>query len=238
MKEKNTNKLLLTVCIANTVSMVLVGAGLWGVYGFDFLAPQEIPDKASAIDVIPDKVIEGEIIDSYADEEECNVVTIVEIESAMKQVGEITTVAYKYSGVVVESDCSKFMEWEVGFTRNSIEVDYEGTIRAGYVIEDINFEVNQENKTIMVTLPEVQVFSNVITNQDVQWEDNFFNHIDPDIATDLLEKARKEELDEAVENGLYLQAENNARLTIIGVISELCDYKVTFASNQSEMKRN
>ena len=233
MKEKNSNRLLTTLCVVNTAALVSIGLGMNGVKPLDLMSYLGLTDKSTPIDVMADEVIEGKIVKSYADPEECSVVTIVEIESAMQQVGEITTVAYDYSGIAVESDCAEFIVWEVGFTRNRIEVEYEGTIRAGYVIDDIHFELDQENKTITVTLPEVQVFSNEITDQEIEWDDNFFNHIDPDIAADLIDEAKEEELDEAIDNGLYQDAEANAQETIRGVITNLCDYEVVFDNNQA-----
>ncbi len=186
-----------------------------------------------AITVIPDSVVDGKIIEAYSVPEEASVVTVVEVKSAMSQIGEITTIAYEYSGEAYERDCNTLFGWEVGFTENSIDVSYKGTIRAGYVIKDIKVDIDQETKTIYITLPEAKVFSNEITAQDIEWKNNVFNHIDPDVASDLLDEAKEEEQEEALSNGLFDEADSNARTVITDVLSVFDGYKVEFISSKA-----
>ena len=231
MKQKLFNGLMVFTSLINTIVIVALFLGVNGVNALE-LFKHEDETKTKGRAIIPTEIT-GQILSSYSDTEECRVVTIVEVESAMSQIGEITTVSYDYSGVSYESDCSKFFQWEVGLTRNSIEVEYEGTIRAGYVIEDIQVSVDNENEIITLTLPDVQIFSNEITDEDIDWDNNFFNHIDPDAATDLIEEAREDELEEAIENGLYTEAEENAKMVITNILSEVCDYEIVFTNTAS-----
>lgn len=225
-KNKNNNFFGGFVCGLNMVLLVLILAGMYGVDVFSAFA--KAPRVGKSIENIQDCIDGGKIISAYSEPEEATVVTIVEIESAMSQIGEITTVQYEYSGEAYSSDCNKLFNWEIGFTENSIEVFYEGVIRAGYVIEDIEVSVDQDSRTILITLPEAQVFSNEIITQDVEWDDNIFNRIDPDVASDLVEEAREEELEEAIDNGLYDDAEANAKSVIENVLAEFSDYQVVF----------
>lgn len=217
---------------APTVIVVLLIFGIFWFKGIDVLALLFDTEDAKTSH-IPDEVVKGKILSSYEDTEDSKVVTVVEIESALRQIGEVTTVAYSYSGSTGQSEPGKALGMEFDFVSNNIMVSYSGTIRAGYVIGDINCEVDNDNHVITVKLPEPQVFSNEINVQNVCWDDNVFNRVDPDIASQLTAEARNSELDEAIDSGLYSAAGESAEKIIRQVLAKLCDYEVVFESEQT-----
>lgn len=226
--RKNTNKINTVWKIAVTVLLAMIVFG----NGFSFrsiLSMVGLSGNPSTVDMVAGKIDGGKILSSYSNPNTCTTTTIVEVEAAMSELGELITVSYDYEGIALESDCRRFLKWSIGFTRNSVEIDYEGCVKAGYDISEIKFEVDTENNVIRVTLSRPEIFSNEITATDVISEDNIFNHIDPDTATDLLMESKYEELVEAVDNGLYEQAEINAKIVIKNVISGICDCKIEFA---------
>lgn len=229
MKNTRINGLLATLALVNSAAIVMIGSASYGLNISDALSFLSVGNNESGnLDILIDKAVDGTILKSYYAPEEGSTVTMVEIESAMSRIGELTTVSYEYSGVTFASGYSQIIDWDVPFTRNMLAVEYDGTIRAGYAVSDIEFVVDDESQTITVTLPEMEVFSHEITAREVEWEDNILNHISPDAVTNILDEARDEELEAAFDAGLAQEAEDSAETIILDVLSKLCDYEVEF----------
>ena len=233
MKNSRINGLLTTATIVNSAVLLAIGSAVYGVNVADVVSLfSEGMNESGNLDVLIDKAVDGTIIKSYYDSEEGSTVTMVEIESAMSRIGELTSVSYNYSGVTFASDYAQIVEWDVPFTRNMLAVEYEGTIRAGYMVSDIEFVVDDETQIITVTLPEMEVFSNEINTQEVEWEDNILNHISPDAVTDILDEARDEELEAAFEAGIEQEAQESVESIIVDILSKVSDYDVEFITSQ------
>ncbi len=233
MKNTRINGLLATLALVNSAAIVMIGSASYGLNISDALSCLSVGNNESGnLDILIDKAVDGTILKSYYAPEEGSTVTMVEIESAMSRIGELTTVSYDYSGVTFASDYSQIIDWDVPFTRNMLAVEYDGTIRAGYTVSDIEFVVDDESQIITVTLPEMEVFSHEIIAREVEWEDNILNHISPDAVTDILDEAREEELEAAFDAGLAQEAEDSAEAIILDVLSKLCDYEVVFGEAQ------
>ena len=237
MKTTGIKGLVIGTTIINVIVIAVLGLAVYCVKSTGILSVLGLcQGDTSSLSILLDRATEGTIISSYSDESEGRVVTTVEIESAMSQIGELATVSYDYSGVTLSSDSRQIVDWDVPLTRNMVAVEYEGMIRAGYTVSDIEFSVNNETRTITVSLPEIEVFSNEITSENVEWEDNILNHIDPDTVTNLMEEAREEELEAAFESGMLLEAESNAQVIVTDVLSKLCDYNIEFVSNRTALE--
>ena len=222
---------LVKLVVPVVVSVVLIAGVLWtnGYNLIDLMTGKSSGRRAR----IPNEVLSGEVLASYEEDDKGRRVTIVEIESAMRQIGEVTTVSYSYSGIESASDCADLFGHNFEVTRNRLEVDYSGTIRAGYSIGDIRCDVDNDNQVIIVTLPKPEVFSNDIIPGDVRWDDNVFNRVEADVASQLINEARAKQLDKAIDNGLFRDANASAQDIIRDVLSDLCDYDVVFEGGQA-----
>ena len=232
MKNSRINGLLATATIINSAVILAIGSAVCGFKPADLVSLFSAGmNESGDLDILIDKAVDGTVLKSYYGSEEGSTVTMVEIESAIARIGELTTVSYNYSGVTFASDCNRIIDWDVPFTRNMLAVEYEGSIRAGYTVSDIEIVVDDESQIITVTLPELEVFSNEIATQDVEWEDNLLNHISPDAVTDILDEARDEELEAAFGAGIEQEAQDSAEAIILDVLSKLCDYEVVFENS-------
>ena len=233
MKHSKVNGLLATATIINTAALLAIGSAVYGINVSDvfslFFGGME---DSAKLDILISSAVDGTVLKSYYDSEEGSTVTMVEIESAMSRVGELTTVKYDYSGVTFSSDYCQIADWDVPFTRNMLAVEYDGTIRAGYTVSDIEFAVDDDSHIITVTLPDMEVFSNEINDREIGWEDNAFNHIRPDAVSDILAEAKSVELEAALQGGLEQDAQDSAEAVIADVLSKVCDYDVEFITAQ------
>lgn len=166
--------------------------------------------------------------DDTKQEEDMDYVSIEEVEARLLEIGEMSTALYEYEGVITESDCDELFDYDLPWTRYFVELEYEGEIRAGYEIKDIDVTVDDDEMIIYIELPEPEVFSNEITDRDLEWSDGLFNEVDPDIEIELTEEVKEEELEAAIDAGLFERAETSAQNTIRGMLAIYTDYEVVF----------
>lgn len=182
------------------------------------------------------KGVGGDIMDVFGkifgddtkQEEDMDYVSIAEVEARLLEIGEVSTALYEYEGVITESDCDELFDYDLPWTRYFVELEYEGEIRAGYEIKDIGVTVDDDEMIIYIELPEPEVFSNEITDRDLEWSDGLFNEVDPDIEIELTEEVKEEELEAAIDAGLFETAETSVQNTIRGMLAIYTDYEVVF----------
>ena len=153
-----------------------------------------------------------------------------EIESSMEKIGELATIEYIYT------DAGKFEDFKIPFTRKSFIVKWSGTIKAGISLEDVKTEIDEDNKTITVYVPESEILSHTHDPDGFEILDesnNIFNPIEvDDVNTFTVENDRFTE-QRAIEKGLFEKADENARTIIENslmsnpIISQ--NYKIEFA---------
>lgn len=93
--------------------------------------------------------------------EETKVTTEV-VEQALEQASDLVTLAYRYKSASTVSDVKKFFEIELPFTESRSVFTYTGTVRVGYDLSQIGIEVDNDAKTITLTMPAQKIISNEI----------------------------------------------------------------------------
>jgi len=153
-------------------------------------------------------------------------VSAVEISSALAAIGEFATAEYSYSGQAFIEKSRKILGWKIPLTEHSINVSYEGTIKFGYAVDDMKIEVN--GKTIVITLPQVQVLDNYIVDYKAKEDNNMFNPISSNEIPDKLSEVKKLELEKADEKGAYKLAAKNVKLIISDILGRFEGYSIVF----------
>ena len=159
-----------------------------------------------------------------------------EIESSMEKIGELATIEYIYTDAGKFEDSNKFKDFKIPFTRKSFIVKWSGTIKAGISLEDVKTEIDEDNKTITVYVPESEILSHTHDPDGFEILDesnNIFNPIEvDDVNTFTVENDSFTE-QRAIEKGLLEKADENARTIIENslmsnpIISQ--NYKIEFA---------
>ena len=159
--------------------------------------------------------------DDTKQEEDMDYVSIEEVEARLFEIGELSTALYDYEGVITESDCDELFDYDLPWTRYFVELEYEGEIRAGYEIKDIDVTVDDDEMIIYIELPEPEVFSNEITDRDLEWSDGLFNEVDPDIEIELTEEVKEEELEAAYRGLITALLREGVDLLLIESITDV-----------------
>lgn len=144
-------------------------------------------------------------------------ITDEEVEQALEPVSELITMNYRYKDVGSYTSYKTWFDDEkIPFTTDYQLFTYTGTVKLGYDFSKVTYSVDNENKKITVTLPEVEVIANEIDHDSFEVQDeksSVFNQQSFDdfasVENELIEKKNAEVLadDEAVE-----EASQNAEL--------------------------
>lgn len=140
----------------------------------------------------------------------------------LRTIQELGTVAYHYTNMGRFENHLDFYGWKVPFTTKSFIVSYDGVIKAGVDLSDVTVRVDEADKSVAVTLPAGKILSHEIPEESIQVFDessNLFNSITIEDYTGFTagQKAALEQ--RAIDNGLLVEAEEKARVTVKAFLS-------------------
>ena len=162
-------------------------------------------------------------------EEEPPVVTSDLLGEQLRSVQELTTVAYYYTNMGRFENQVDFYGWKVPFTTKSFIVSYDGVIKAGVNLEDVSVEVNEESKTVTVTLPGSKILSHEIPEDSLEIfdeSDNIFNRISIEDYAGFTKDQKDKMEQRAIDNGLLTSANEKARAAVTSFLSLLPEMEV------------
>ena len=152
----------------------------------------------------------------------------------LENIGELATQVGYYTNVQVISSSREVFGIDVPFTQNKYVFSYDGIVKAGIDFEQVKVDVNELQKRITVSMPEVRVLSNEIDEESLEVYDETKNIFNPlkldDVNLSLIELKQQSEAT-SIENGLLENARDNAELLIRGFLEgsfDLQKYEIVF----------
>ena len=138
--------------------------------------------------------------------------TVTVIQEKLDEMAELNTASYVSTSVLNKSDFKQILKKDVWFTKRTLIISYDSTVKAG--IKDLTqAEVTQKEDKVLVTLPEVEITGVEIDNDSFQRYDESDNAFNP-VTSDYINEAQqdlKDSIEErAIEKGLLDLAETNA----------------------------
>ena len=157
--------------------------------------------------------------------------TINDIETELRDIAELMTYEYYYSGTSSFTDYNEvpFVGWDIPLTDHEIKLTYAGTIKVGYDLSDMEINVDNEKKTITIALGE-QIIENNLPEESVETieRNNILNLIRSDEVTNRLVEIKNDEYEDAVDKGIKEKAEDNAKAIIEEKLSGIDGYTIYF----------
>lgn len=139
-------------------------------------------------------------------------VTVYDVRHELQPIGEMVTAEYAYEGKEKIEDSLSIGNQDLFFTKHTIDVDYNGVIKAGYEMDDVDITIDVNDKVINITLPEAQIFDNYVDTYTTIENNNIINNIKSDeVQTYIDEVIEPRELEEAEKDGIYDLAEESAK---------------------------
>lgn len=152
------------------------------------------------------------------------------VNQKIQSIGELVTCECSYTNSKTIEDSRELAGVIIPFTKHTVDINYNGTIKVAYDVSEISTKVDNLSKKIYVKLPKSYVSDNYIdiANAEISQQNNFLNPIDSKEVAVGMQKAQEEELANAIENGLFETAEEKAQSIIRGLFLEFNEYSVEF----------
>ncbi len=146
------------------------------------------------------------------------------IRSNIANIGKLATAEYTYTHVEHLDSSRTIGNFKIPLTNASYIFSYDGTIIAGVDFTQTNVDKNDANKTITITLPEVEIISSDVDQDSFQLYDEKKNIFNPTDITDYAESfadLKTSEEQKAIDKGLLDNAKANACTIINSYMASL-----------------
>lgn len=143
-----------------------------------------------------------------------------------ENIGELATQSAYCTQVTVTDKDQKFFNISVPFTQTKYIYSYNVNVKAGYNFEEITYDVDDEAKEIKVYLPDAQILSAEVDTDSFKVyheQDSMFTKISLDETNQALSKMQETAKTTAIENGIYDEAETNAKSILTGFFASAYD---------------
>ncbi|MDU2598215.1 DUF4230 domain-containing protein [Anaerococcus sp.] len=147
---------------------------------------------------------------SIFDVKEETTITSETVESALKEAKELTTLKYHYKNIASFENSQQFQGLTIPFTKKSFLYTYEGEIHAGVDLDEAKVKVNENAKTINITLPETKILSHEIDEDSVMVYDeknSIFNPLEMKDYSNFRKEEEAKVEKEVIDKGLLDEAE-------------------------------
>ncbi len=139
------------------------------------------------------------------------------LKSQICDIGELATVEYLYTNAGKFENPKKLLGVNVPLTTKSFIAKWDGIIKAGVKVDEINIETDDPNKEIVIYIPKATILSHEIMDDNIETldqKDGLFNPVKvEDVRT--FDSISKESMEKrAIENGLLDKSDKNAKQII------------------------
>ena len=160
-----------------------------------------------------------------ASHQEAPQLSAVVLEGRLAEISELASVTYTYTNMAQFENSDDFYGMKIPFTTKKFILSYDGTIKAGIDLGDVEIEVRDNDVT--VTLPEAEILAHEIDADSVEIFDEKTSIFNPFTIEDFtaFQAAQREVMEEkALQRGLLAQARekagNSVRLMLASVLPE------------------
>lgn len=174
---------------------------------------------------------QNELIDAMKEEEEKKsnetvpVITSETLKQSLNSLQELVTQQYIYTNAD-KKESSQTWLWGVErpFSGKSILITYDGVIKAGVDLSQVDIDINEETFTITVTLPPSRITDNNIPQETinvVEVKNGLFNNVTFDNYNEFVSEQKLVMEQRAIDQGLLTQADQAARDAIYALFSAM-----------------
>ncbi len=180
----------------------------------------------------PKKSVIETISNSVSDDKK---LTITSVEERLEFASELATLNYLYTSADIYEDSKKIKGFKIPFTTNMLVFKYDGSIKAGFDIKDVDIDIDEDRKEIEITLPEPKILSHEFDYDSFDVRDakkSILNDLSFDDYNGFMEEQKKavEEKFMSDEKNLEAVTENAKKVyeKFIGEMDSTGEYKIEF----------
>lgn len=134
--------------------------------------------------------------------------------SKLNEIAELATMEYLFTDAAKFTDSKQIINLAIPFTEKSFTLKWNGVIKAGIEnLDDVKIDINEDEKKITISLPQVEILSYEVDTDSVQVLDeknNIFNRITVDDKIRFDSETEDAMKERAIESGLLEKAQKNA----------------------------
>ena len=170
------------------------------------------------------------------------VITGDTIREQFSDLGELVAIEYIYTNADQYENQNQVtvFKWEVDvpFTAKSFLLSYDGRIKAGVALSNVQVDINDNAHTITVTLPPAEITSHEIFEDNIRVfneKDGIFNRITVENYADFIGGQKTVMEQRAIDLGLLTSADKNAQTVLRSLLSSLPgmeDYRLTITTRR------
>ena len=153
------------------------------------------------------------------------VITSDQLQEQLNSVRELVTREYVYTNAARTEDNKVWLwGWPLPFSGSSLLVTYDGTIKAGIDLDRVKIDVNEDRRTITITLPPSEIISNEIPQGSInvlEVKDGLFNKVTFDDYNEFISAEQEAMAQKVTERGLLADADAEARTVIRSALNLL-----------------
>ena len=153
----------------------------------------------------------------------------------VKELKELANIQYKYKEIASREDWNTLFNIKLPFTKSSFIVSYTGILKLGIDLSETKVDVDENSKTIKVTLPESKVLSNELDLKSLKVYDeknSIFNLVKVKEYSEFTQSGKENAEKDARESGVFEQSKEVAKKTIIDPLNTTKEikenYKIVF----------
>ena len=164
------------------------------------------------------------------------------IREQFSDLGELVAIEYIYTNADQYENQNQVtvFKWEVDvpFTAKSFLLSYDGRIKAGVALANVQVNIHDNAHTITVTLPPAEITSHEIFEDNIRVfneKDGIFNRITVENYADFIGGQKTVMEQRAIDLGLLTSADKNAQTVLRSLLSSLPgmeDYRLTITTRR------
>lgn len=144
------------------------------------------------------------------------------VESSLKEAKELTTLKYHYKNIASFENSQEFQGFKLPFTTKRFLYTYAGVIHAGVDLDKVKVDVNNEDKSISVSLPKSKILSHDIDEKSVMFYDeknSIFNPLDLEDYSNFRKEEEAKVEKEAIDKGLLDEAYEQSKKAVEDILN-------------------
>lgn len=147
----------------------------------------------------------------------------------LKNIGQLCTQEAYVTEVNSTKSPRKMFGIDIPFTQSHYIYSFDFIIKAGFEVNEIIPEVNEETKTVTITLPKAQILSNEVVLDSFKVfleEESIFNQMHLEDNNSAFMEMQRNAEKTAISNGILDASENNAKTILTSLFANNFDPSV------------
>lgn len=144
--------------------------------------------------------------------------TISNVKKVLKPASDLTTIKYCYTDADTYENTKELFGKKIPFTTDKVVFTYDGTVSVGVDLAEVDYEIDNENKTIDITLPKLGIIANEIDTSSFKFpfiSDSIFNSTDMSDYVKLVDQLKKAKGEKVLNDKEFMDSAKENTQTVL-----------------------